>query len=108
MFARVSEVTVRPEKRQEFLNLVHKNLQKIMREQPGFVDALGLFSETDVNHGLAVVLWRTKDDAVRFYNGNSYQFWLEEVRPLLAGEPKIGLYEVDTSTFHHIAEGKAA
>lgn len=108
MFARVAEVTVKAEKREEFFNLVHNELQPAVKTQPGFVDAVGLISDTDPNGALSIVFWNNQEQADRFYSSPAYMKLFDKLRPLMKTEPRFRTCTVDTSTFHHIARGKAA
>lgn len=108
MFARIAEITVKDEHREQFFNLVHNELQPAVKAQAGFVDAVGLISDTDPNSALSIVFWTNKEQAERFYSSPTYAKLLEKLRPLMKSEPKFKTGTVDTSTFHHIARGKAA
>jgi quinol monooxygenase YgiN len=108
MFTRVAEVSVKPDKREEFFNLVHNELQPTLKAQPGFVDAVGLISDTDPNSALSIVFWTNKQEADRFYSGITYTKLLDKLRPLMKTDPRVRTCTVDTSTFHNIARGRAA
>ena len=108
MFARVAQLYIQPDRREEFLALVHNEFQPLMQNQPGFVDAVSLHSETDPNAVLAISFWRTHDDVERFLATRQYTAWRQKALTYLRGEPSITSYSVETSTFHHIARGKAA
>jgi quinol monooxygenase YgiN len=108
MFTRVAEIAVKAEKREEFFNLVHNELQPTLKAQTGFVDAVGLISDTDPNSALSIVFWTNKELADRFYSGTTYINLMQKLRPLMKNDLKVRTYTVDTSTFHHIARGKAA
>lgn len=108
MYARVVEVTTKPEKRDQLLKLVHTELQNTLRSQPGFVDMIGLVSDSDPNLGVGIALWQTKEQANRFYTSPAFLNWQEKSSPYLAGEPKTTTFKVDTSTVHKIVEGRAA
>ncbi len=108
MFTRISELSIRPDKREEFLSLIHNELVNMLQKQSGFVDVTLLVSDTDQTRAVAQSFWKSKDDAERFYNGPTFASFLNKGRALLQSDPRVHTYTVDTSTFHHIARGKAA
>jgi quinol monooxygenase YgiN len=108
MYARVVEVTIKPQHRENLLNLVRSELQPTLLRQPGFVDMVGLISESDPNKALGITFWQSKEQAERFMTSPAFLDWQQRVRPHYAAEPKGVTYSVDQSTFHKIASGKAA
>jgi heme-degrading monooxygenase HmoA len=71
------------------------------------VDETVLASDTDPNRVLALSFWNTRENAER-YNREQYPTLHEMVRHVLETEPVIRIFNVDTSTTHKIAAGKAA
>jgi heme-degrading monooxygenase HmoA len=71
------------------------------------VDETVLASDTDPNGVLALSFWNTRENAER-YNREQYPTLHEMVRHVLETEPVIRIFNVDTSTTHKIAAGKAA
>ena len=79
----------------------------ILKKQAGFVDETLLVSDTEPNQILALSFWDSKEDAER-YQREQYPAIHEMVRHLLEAEPVIRTFNVDSSTTHRIAPGKAA
>jgi len=107
MFARMVEIRTKPGKAVELCHKVHQRVLTILKAQPGFVDEIVLVSETDADRVVALSFWKTKEDAV--------QYSLEEyaqIRDLIENQahtaPKVHTFNVETSTVHKIARGRAA
>lgn len=107
MFARLSETTFKQGKREEFISLATNNLLPILKKQKGFVDVIGLSSDTVPNVGVALALWQTKADAEAFYNGAEFTKLMDEGKPLVA-DMKVQTFTVATWTSHQIAAGQSA
>jgi quinol monooxygenase YgiN len=68
---------------------------------------IGLSDENDPDRLLAISLWKTKDDADR-HRRDHFQRVLDIMGPALQGTPSVQTFNVDSSTAHQIASGKAA
>jgi heme-degrading monooxygenase HmoA len=79
----------------------------ILKKQAGFVDETLLVSDIEPNQILALSFWNSKEDAER-YQREQYPAIHQMVRHLLEAEPVIRAFNVDSSTTHRIAPGKAA
>ena len=107
MFSRIVECYVKSEKRQEFDDAMRKLVLPILQSQPGFVDVLALSSEDEPERTVSISLWRSRADADR-YHREHFEHILNTVRLLLRDEPSVEFYNVEASTAHRIADGKAA
>ena len=107
MFTRIVECHVKPEKKDEFNQRLRNDVLPILNRQPGFVDLINLVQDTDRERQVALSFWNTKEDAER-YHREHYNRILEMIKPYLKKDPKIETFNVDTSTSHRIAAGKAA
>jgi heme-degrading monooxygenase HmoA len=107
MFTRVVELTGKSGKSKELSKLINEKVLPILKGQKGFVDETVLVSDTEPDRILALSFWNTKEDAER-YRKEGYPNVQQTIRHLLEGEPVIRTFEVDTSTTHRIAAGKAA
>jgi quinol monooxygenase YgiN len=56
---------------------------------------------------VSISLWKSRADAER-YHREHFDGIIETVRPLLQDEPSVEFYNVQASTAHRIAAGKAA
>ena len=107
MFTRVVEVTTKSGKAREVCNTIRDKALPILKNQNGFVDELTLVSTNDPNRVLAISFWKTKEDAQQYHN-QQFQNITSLIRPHLEGDPQVETFDVDTSTTHRIAAGKAA
>jgi heme-degrading monooxygenase HmoA len=107
MFTRTVELTTKSGKVRELANTINDKVLPILKKQPGFVDETVLVSDAEPNRILALSFWNRKEDAER-YHREQYPAIHEMVRHLLETEPVIRAFNVDSSTTHRIAAGKAA
>jgi heme-degrading monooxygenase HmoA len=107
MFTRTVEVTLKSGKARELANIINDKVLPILKKQKGFVDETVLVSDTEDNRVQALSYWNSKEDAER-YQLEQYPAIHEMVRHLLEAEPVIRTFNVDSSTTHRIAAGKAA
>ncbi len=107
MFTRVVEVRTRTGKSKEFSTTLNEKVLPILKRQPGFVDEITLLSSTDPDRILALSFWQTEADADR-YNREQFPKITELLNNILETDPQVETFNVDTSTTHRIARGKAA
>jgi len=107
MFTRTVEVTTKSGKAKELSNTINERVLPILKKQAGFVDETVLVSDTEPSRVLALSFWNSREDAER-YHREQYPAIHEMVRHLLEAEPVIRTFNVDSSTTHRIAAGKAA
>lgn len=107
MFTRIVECYVKKEKRQDFTSKMQNVVLPILQTQPGFVDLLALSSEDEPERTVSISLWKSRADAER-YHREHFDEIMDIVRPLLRDEPSVEFYNVEASTAHRIAAGKAA
>ena len=107
MFTRVVEITTKPGKARELSRTVNDKVITILKNQPGFVDELVLISEENPDQMLALSFWRSREDADK-YNREQYSKVTDLIQNLSEGPPKVRTFNVDQSTVHKIAAGKAA
>jgi heme-degrading monooxygenase HmoA len=105
MFVRVVEVKTKPGKAREVCNTLHEKILSTLKAQPGFADEIVLVS--DQEGILALSFWNTKQDAER-YSHEDYSKVSEAIRHLVHSKPKVHAFDLETSTCHKIAKGKAA
>jgi heme-degrading monooxygenase HmoA len=107
MFTRIVECTVKPDKRDEMTQRVRNEVLPLLQKQPGFVDEVSLSSEHDPERMVAISFWKTREDADR-YQRETFSRVQEIVKPYLKGSIRVETYNVEDSTIHRIAAGKAA
>ena len=107
MFTRTVEVTAKSGKARELTSTINEKVLPILKKQKGFVDETVLVSDTEDNRVLSLSFWNSKEDAER-YQREQYPAIHEMIRHLLEVEPVVRTFNVDSSTTHRIAAGKAA
>ncbi len=107
MFTRVVEFTAKRGQAREVASALNDKVMPILRSQSGFVDAIVLTSTTQPERLLGLSFWNTREDAER-YNREQYPKVNEILRPMLDTAPTVQTFNVDISTTHKIAAGKAA
>jgi len=107
MFTRVVEVTAKSGKARELATLINDKVVPILKKQTGFVDETVLVSDPEPNRVLSLSFWNTKEDAER-YQQEQYPAIHGMIRHLLETEPQVRAFNVDSSTTHKVAAGKAA
>lgn len=107
MFTRIVDCTVKPEKREEFKQRMTDDALPLLQKQPGFVDVITLTSDTEPERVVAISFWKTKSDAERYHREN-YSRIMKILEDALQNEPRVHTYNVEQSTAHKIAAGKAA
>ena len=107
MFTRTVEVTTKSGKARELATVINDKVLPILKKQTGFVDETVLVSEPEPDRVLAISFWNKKEDAER-YQKEQYPAVQEMIRHLLDSKPVVRTFNVDSSTQHKIAAGKAA
>jgi quinol monooxygenase YgiN len=107
MFTRVVEMRTKTGKARDFSATLNEKVLPILNKQHGFVDEITLVSNTDPDRILALSFWQSEQDA-ELYHREQFNNVVQIVSQLLETLPKVQTFNVDTSTTHHIAKGKAA
>ena len=107
MFTRVVEVKAKSGKARELAKTIGDKALPILREEQGFVDEIVLVSDTEPDRLLAISFWKRQQDAER-YSRDKYPQVNELIGNLIESSPVVRTFNVDTSTSHKIASGKAA
>lgn len=107
MFTRVVEVTTKNGKAKEVCKTIQEKALPILKSQNGFVDEITLVSTNNPNRVLALSFWKTHEDAQHYHN-QQYTNVTNLIRNHLEGEPKVETFDLESSTIHKIAAGRAA
>ncbi len=107
MIARMVEIRTKPGKAEELCHKVHQRVLTILEAQPGFIDEIVLVSETEADKVVALSFWKTKEDAAS-YSVELYAQIRELIEHQAHASPKVHTFNVETSTAHKIARGRAA
>ena len=107
MFTRLVTITSRSGKTRELSRMVSEKVLPILKSQPGFVDEITLVSSDNPSHLIAISFWRSREDAER-YSRESFSSITDLISGLVEGTPEVRTFDVEQSTIHKIATGKAA
>lgn len=107
MIARLVQVTTKPGQLPEFVKAMAERNLPILKQQPGFVDAVVLTSDAKHDQLVGIAIWRTKEDAERYAKGQGRQV-LEAMKPLLQKMPTIRTFVLAASTAYDLGIGQAA
>jgi len=107
MFARIVEFVPRAEKKDEFINVMKKEVLPILKKQVGFLDILPLFPEMKNEKAVHVTLWMEKRDAER-YEKEVFPRVEDILRPFLNTPITWRLYQVETTLCEHFVNALAA
>jgi heme-degrading monooxygenase HmoA len=107
MYTRVMEVRAKKGKAKELVRVVDEKGAKILKSSPGFMDMVCLISDENPDQVVGISFWRNKQDAER-YNREQFSKFAETMRDFVEGTPTVRTFDVEHSSYHHIAKGKAA
>jgi hypothetical protein len=107
MFSRIVDFLGRPGKTRQLKDLLQTRVLPTLRVQPGFVDEITLFSDTEPDRVLTLDFWKTRGDAERF-SEEVYPRVKELLYPSLDTDPVVRTFDVETSAACKMATGRAA
>ena len=108
MFARLVQITAKPGQAANVSQAARDRLIPMLKQQPGFIDTLGLNSDTDPNQFVGITLWKSKEDAEKAMASQQGQQFLQSIRPLIDGELVFRTFNVEASTMHNLGITRAA
>ena len=107
MFARVAELPIYAEKKNELIKTVRREVVPILQRQPGFIDLLPLFPEDDAERMIAITLWTEERYEEKY--GREVSAKVEElVKFFLTDSVTWKVCEVETSLCQHLVEALTA
>jgi heme-degrading monooxygenase HmoA len=107
MFTRIVEMTTKTDKARELSRTINEKVLPLLKSQSGFVDEIILISDQNPDRLLALSFWKKQEDAEK-YNREGFPKVTEIIRSLIDGPPKVQTFNVEHSTPHNIAAGRAA
>ncbi len=107
MYTRVVEVTAKPGKARELCNTINDKILPILKKHTGFVEEMVMISEHSPNTIFAISVWNNREDAER-YQREDYPKVTDSLRNFFESNPTVRTFDVELSTSHRIASGKAA
>ena len=106
MISRIVDCNVNADKLDRFKETLNTDFVPRIKSQPGFVDLVESV-DPSTGHFVCMTLWKTTND-VENYNTGLFQEIAGTLGPLMTGAPKVSTLEVENSSAHRIAGGKAA
>jgi hypothetical protein len=107
MFARVVEIPVYADKRNELTKTIRREIVPILQKQPGFLELLPLFPENADEKMIAITLWTEKRHA-ETYGKEEFSKVEEMVKFFVTGPITYKLYEVETTLCEQLVEALTA
>jgi heme-degrading monooxygenase HmoA len=107
MYTRVVDVTAKPGKARELSRTISDKVLSLLKSQPGFVDEINLISDQNPDQITALSFWKTREDAER-YHRETFPKVNDLIRTYVEGTPQVRTFDVEHSSLHKIAAGKAA
>jgi heme-degrading monooxygenase HmoA len=97
MVARMIQLEAIQGRGKELTKVLTERTLAVLKQQPGFVEAIALTPETEQDHVVGISIWYSKADADRFAQGQNQQL-LESYKPLLQAAPAFSSFNVEAST----------
>ena len=107
MFARFLEFVPKMEKKEEFINVIKKEVLPILKKQSGFLEFLPFFPEMTTEKVLFVSLWTEKQSFER-YQKEWFPKVEQIVKPYLTTPMTYKLYTLETKLCEHFEKAMAA
>jgi len=107
MFARLLELNIRVEKKQDLLKKMKEEILPILKKQPGYVDILALENEFEPNKPFVTTFWHTKQDIER-YERETFPKVKQLLEPFLYVPPVVKFCKVEETITEKWLETVAA
>ena len=107
MFTRIVECHAKKGKTEEVTKKVRNEVLPILQKEPGFIDLVALRDNKDDERIVCLSFWNSKENA-EIYHREHYHTIVQMLRSELQTTPGIETLQVEISTAHRIAVGKAA
>lgn len=108
MLARIIEVGIRPEKKNEIITILQHELVPLLHRHSAFVGFEFGVREADGSLAIAATYWQNRHEADAFYATPAYTNIINRLKPSFTTELKPVFCTVEISTAHRVAFGKAA
>jgi hypothetical protein len=106
MYSRIVEINLKTDKLNEIRNTLDSEVLPTIKRQPGFVDAIETLDPA-TGHFFCQTLWKDQQSLERYAN-DVFPTFEPKLQKFINGEPKQYTMQVETSTIHQIAKGRAA
>ncbi len=101
MFARLLEMTVKPEKKAELFKKIKEDVLPILRKYSGFMNVINMEVETEPTKVYLMSIWRDKVDAEK-YEKESFAKVKMMYEPFMTAAMVIKPCKVDETTFKQV------
>ncbi len=105
MFTRTINCYIKPEKKQEFFDVLRHEVYPFYQKQNGFIDLVAMISSENPEHAYVMAVWKDKSLAEQFYFNNAPL--VETLKPFVKKQ-EVEHFFIDFSTAFATATGKAA
>ena len=106
MFARLLEMTVKPEKKAELFKKVREEVLPILRKHNGFMNVINMEVETEPAKVYLMSIWHEKVDAEK-YQKESFAKVQAMYEPFLTRPIVVRPCKVDETTFKQVTSAAA-
>lgn len=106
MYTRIAQCTITSGKNAEFTRVLNNEVLPELARQSGFVDAIALYGNTEPGSVMSITFWQNKELADK-YGREVFSRLIQKLQAVSSNWTVEG-YNVETSTMHRIATGKAA
>jgi len=103
MFARVLEVSVKYEKKEDFVETLRHEVLPIMKKQHGFLEVLPLVPDSKNEKWIAISLWTEKHEAEK-YAKEVFPRIEGMLKPFLAAPIEVKMFKVETTVCERLVE----
>ncbi len=107
MFARIFEMTLKPEKKPELLKTIKDQVLPTVKKFEGFIDAIYMEVETEPHSLIAITLWREKHHEQMFATDGAPKV-KTMLEPFLSKPPLLKVCKVDETLSTRKVIGVAA
>jgi quinol monooxygenase YgiN len=107
MIARIIQLTTQPGKLQELVKAMAERNLPILKQQPGFLEAMVLTSGTQGDELIGIAIWKSQKNAEQYASGQGREV-LEAMRPLLERMPTIRTFSLAASTAYEVGIGASS
>ncbi len=105
MHTRIVQCNIKPEHVQEIRQALNQDVIPLIQKQPGFVDVVESLNP-ETGQFVCMSIWKTKEDSERW--GEQFNKIAAGLGPKVAGAVSVNTGQLETSTAHRVAAGKAA
>ncbi len=106
MYTRIAKCNINPGKNSEVTRVLNNEILPELASQPGFVDAVELYGDNEPGTLVSITFWKTKEQAQQ-YHRDVFPRFAQKLESVTSNWTVTG-YNVETSSMHRIAAGKAA